>query len=151
MDRLALKEKFEYQIKRSSKTHSEASCKDICYKFQLHAVEMQWGSYWIIAKFILDHSCELELFRHYLWKVPAKVISSIIIPGLQDNDCIIRPRDVVGEMQTNHGIQILYSQVLRAKKYPQNLVYGDPLHSFQLLSFYYYMLERENPRTAIKL
>ena len=42
--------------------------------------------------------------------MPAKVISSIIISRLQNNGHIIRPRDVVREMQTNHGIQILYNK-----------------------------------------
>ena len=57
---LALKEKFKYRIRMSSKIHFEASCKDISYKFQQHAIGMQKGFYWIIAKFLKDHSCELE-------------------------------------------------------------------------------------------
>ena len=83
--------------------------------------------------------------------MPAKVISSIIIPRLQDNCHIIQPRDVVGEMRTNHGIQILYSKAWRAKEYTQNLVYDDPLHSFATVPSYFYMLEQENLRTVTKL
>ena len=89
LSRLALKDKFEYQIKRSSKTRFEASCKDIAYKFQLHVVAMQGGIYWTIAKFVKEPSCELELFRHYPQQVSAKVISSVIILILQDNGRII--------------------------------------------------------------
>ena len=43
LEMLALKEKFEYRIKRSNKTYFEASCKDMGCKFQLHVIGMQGG------------------------------------------------------------------------------------------------------------
>ena len=51
----------------------------------------------------------------------------------------------------DHRIQILYNKTWRVKEYAQNLVYGDPLHSFQLLPSYIYILEQENLRTMTKL
>ena len=65
LNMLTLKEKFEFRIKRSSKNRFEKSCKDMGCKFQLHSIGMQEGSYWTIAKFDKDHSCQLELFSHY--------------------------------------------------------------------------------------
>ena len=127
---LVLKEKFEYRIKRSNKTYFEASCKDIYYKFQLREIRMQEGSYWAVAKFIKDYSCQQELFNHYSRHMPTKVITSIITSKLQDNRCIICLKDTVEEMQTNHSVQILYNKALKVKEYAQNLVYGDLLHSF---------------------
>ena len=41
LGRLALKDKFKYRIRRSSKTCFEASCKDIGWKFQLRAFGMK--------------------------------------------------------------------------------------------------------------
>ena len=38
---LSLKEKYEYRVRRSSKTRFNASCKHIGCKFQLHVVGMQ--------------------------------------------------------------------------------------------------------------
>ena len=103
------------------------------------------------TKFVKNHSFQLELFSHYTRQVPTKVITSIIAHKFQDNGHIIRPRDMVGEMQMHHGIEILYNKTWRAKKYAQNLVYGDPLHYFQLLPFYFYMLEREYLGIVTKL
>ena len=40
---LALNEKFEYKIRRLSKTRFYASCKHIGCKFLLHAIGMQRG------------------------------------------------------------------------------------------------------------
>ena len=77
------------------------------------------GSYWIIAKFVKDHSCQLESLSLC---VPTKVITSIIAPKLQDHGHIIHSKDVIREMQTDHGIQILYRKALKEKKYVLNLV-----------------------------
>ena len=99
------------------------------------------GSYCTVAKFVKDHSLELKLFTHYLRQMPTKVIISIITLRLQDNDHIIHLKYVVREIKIDHGIQILYNKVWRAKEYVYNLIYRDPLHSFKLLLFYFYILE----------
>ena len=64
LGKLALKDKFEYRIRRYSKTHFEASCRDIACKFELHAIAMQGGIYCIVAKFVKDHTCDIKLFRN---------------------------------------------------------------------------------------
>ena len=102
------------------------------------------GIYWTVAKFVKNHTCDMELFRNCPQQVSTRLIDSVIVSILQHNGHIIRLRDVVGEMQMDHGISILYNKALRAKEYAQNMVYGDPLHSFQLLLSYCYMLERKS-------
>ena len=53
---------------------------------------------------------------------------------------MIHPKDVIVEMHTDHVIPILYNKVLRAKEYAKNLAYSEPLHTFQKLLLYLYML-----------
>ena len=57
---------------------------------------------------------------------------------------------MIEQVQAKHGINILYSKAWRAKEYAQNLIYEDPLYSFQLLLSYFYMLEKENQGTVTK-
>ena len=83
--------------------------------------------------------------------MPTKVVSTSISNKLLVKGHVIRSIDVIGEIKSNHGIEILYSKVWKAKKYAQNLVYGHPLDSFQMLPSYFYMLEQENPRTMKKI
>ena len=64
---------------------------------------------------------------------------------------VIRPMDVIGEMKSTYGMEILYSKAWKVKEYAQNLVYGHPLDFFQMLPSYFYMLEQQNPRTVTKL
>ena len=46
---------------------------------------------------------------------------------------MIHPKDVIGEMRTDHDIKILYSMAWRAKEYFEDLAYGEALHFFQKL------------------
>ena len=80
-----------------------------------------------------------------------KVVSIVIVDKLLVNSRVIRPVDVIGEFKSGHGIEILYSKAWKAKEYAQNLVYSHPLDSFQMLPFYFYMLEEQNPRIMTKL
>ena len=54
-------------------------------------------------------------------------------------------------MHTDHDSQILYIMAWKAKEYIENLIYGEPVHSFQQLSLYLYKLEQKNPWTMTKL
>ena len=93
----------------------------------------------------------MEIFRNCLRQVSKKVIDSMIVKKLKQKGRIIRPTDVVVEIQSDHGIHILYDKAWRAKEYAQNLVYGALMDSFQKLPSYSYMLERENPRTMTRI
>ena len=106
--KFALKEKFEYRIKRSNKTRFATLCRDIACKFELFTGVTQMGNYWTVTKFVKDHNYDMEMFRYYPRQVPTKVTGSVIISKLQYNGYIIRPNDIVREMQTDHGISILY-------------------------------------------
>ena len=83
--------------------------------------------------------------------MPTKLVSTVIVDKLLGKDRVIRPVDVIGEMKSTYGMEILYSKAWKVKEYAQNLVYGHPLDSFQMLPSYFYMLEQQNLRTVTKL
>ena len=64
----------------------------------------------MVAKFIRDHSFQLKLFRNCSQQVPAKVVSIMITDKLLAKGCVIQPVNVIGEMKSSHGIEILYSK-----------------------------------------
>ena len=66
LGKLALKVKFEYRIKRSSKTRFRSSCVDIACKFKLRASGMKGGNYWRVQKFVRDHTFDMKMFRNSL-------------------------------------------------------------------------------------
>ena len=64
LDKLALMVKFEYRIKRSSKTRFRASCVDLACKFKLCASGMKWGNYWRVRKFVKDYTYDMKMFKN---------------------------------------------------------------------------------------
>ena len=64
LGKLVLKVKFEYRIKRSSKTSFRASCVDIACKFKLYASGMKGGHYWRVQKFVRDYTYDMKMFKN---------------------------------------------------------------------------------------
>ena len=62
------------------------------------------------AKFVREHSCQLELFSNCSWQVPTKVVSTVIADKLLAKGRVIRPVDVIGEMKLSYGNEILYNK-----------------------------------------
>ena len=71
----------------------------------------------------------------------SKSCSTVVVDKLLGKGRVIRPVDVIGEMKSTYDMEILYSKAWKAREYAQNLIYGYPLDSFQMLLFYFYMLE----------
>ena len=71
----------------------------------------------MVAKFVRNHSCQLELFSNCLSQVPAKVVLIMIADKLLAKGRVIQPIDVIKEMKSGHNIKILYSKAWKAKTY----------------------------------
>ena len=63
----------------------------------------------------------------------------------------MRPKDIIGDMKTMYGIQIMYSKAHDALQYALSLTYGTHEESFQLLPSFAYVLEQQNLGTIIDL
>ena len=80
--------------------------------------------------------------------MPAKVVSTMVADKLLGKCRVIRLVDVIGEIKSTYGMEILYNKAWKTREYAQNLVYSHPLDFFQMLPSYFYMLEQQNPRTV---
>ena len=72
----------------------------------------------------------MEIFKNCLRQVSKKVIGSIIVKKLKQKGHVIRSTDVITEIQSDHGIHILYGKAWIIKEYAENLIYGAPIDSF---------------------
>ena len=116
LGKFSLKEKFKYQINRSSKTHFVASCRDIACNLNYMRVQCKGVNYWRVKKIVKGHNYDMEMFRNCPRQVPKKVIGSIIVFKLQYKGRIIQLNDVVREMQMDHGIRVSYTIKLEEQK-----------------------------------
>ena len=76
---------------------------------------IQEGSYWTVAKFVRDYSYQLELFSNCSWQMSTKVVSTVIIDKLLGKGRVIQPVDVIGEMKSTYGMEILYSKTWKGR------------------------------------
>ena len=49
--------------------------------------------------------------------MPVKVVSTVVADKLLDKGHVIRPVDVIGEMKSSYGMEILYSKAWKAREY----------------------------------
>ncbi|KAK2646504.1 hypothetical protein Ddye_021699 [Dipteronia dyeriana] len=63
----------------------------------------------------------------------------------------MHPKDIITDMKTMYGIQIMYSKAHQALDYAFSLAYRTHEESFQLLPSFGYVLEQQNLRTITDL
>ena len=110
------------------------------------------GTYFQVRSFISEHSCSLEEVHRHHRQASAAIIGEIITPRLQREDgCLMKPKDIITDMKTMYGIQVIYSKAHQALHYALSLTYGGHKETFQLLPYFGYVLEQHNPGTITDL
>ncbi|KAK2635404.1 hypothetical protein Ddye_030196 [Dipteronia dyeriana] len=104
------------------------------------------ATYFQVRSFINEHTCPLEEIHRHHRQASAIIIGEVVAPRLQQQDGrLMRPKDIITDMKTMYGIQIMYSKAHQDLDYALSLTYGTYEKSFQLLPSFSYMLEQQNP------
>ncbi|KAK0593645.1 hypothetical protein LWI29_030602 [Acer saccharum] len=106
-----MRRNFEWKVKRSNKTTLHLVCiVDDC-SWKLRAVRRDEGTYFQVRSFVNEHSCPLEEVHRCHRQASAVTIGELIAPRLQQHyGHLMRPKDVIADMKTMYGIQIMYSK-----------------------------------------
>ncbi|KAK3222538.1 hypothetical protein Dsin_009563 [Dipteronia sinensis] len=148
----AMRENFQWKVKRSNKTTLHLVCIIDNCSWKLRAVKRDEGTYFQVRSFINEHSCHLEEIYHHHRQASAVIIGEVVAPRLQQHDgCLMRPKDIIADMKTMYGIQIMYSKGYQALHYALSLTYKTHEETFQLLSSFGYVLEEQYPGTITDL
>ena len=152
LQRYALKENFEIRVTRSSLCRYEVGCKDPVCKFQFRAAKMEGGSYWIVRKLEEEHTCTIDDLHNRNRQASAWLIGEILAPKLAVSGRSLKPKEIMTDMQVEHGLRLNYTKAWKAKEHAENNVFGPLDMSYQLLSAYCHELKRVNlgTITAIK-
>ncbi|TXG48953.1 hypothetical protein EZV62_024828 [Acer yangbiense] len=145
MQSYALNEDFEIPITRSSTTRYEAGCKDPKCKFQIRAVKMEGGNYWIVRIFEEDHSCTIDALHNRYRQASAWLIGEMLSPKLAVSGRSLKPKEIMTDMRVEHGLALNYTKAWKAKEHAENNVFGPPDMSYQLLPAYCHELKCVNP------
>ncbi|KAK2637551.1 hypothetical protein Ddye_032343 [Dipteronia dyeriana] len=147
----ALKKRFEVRIRRSRKTRYKVGCKDDECDFHLRGIKMQKEEYWVVRLFVKDHTCNIDGFQARLRQANSWTVGELLAPKLQVHGHSLKPKDIMVEMQVEHGLHLLHSKAWRAKDHAKAYVFGPPEESFKLLPAYCHRLEEVNPGTITAL
>ncbi|KAK2642469.1 hypothetical protein Ddye_024232 [Dipteronia dyeriana] len=106
----------------------------------------------LAGHFAMRHNFEWKEIHRRHRQASEVIIGELVAPRLQQHDGrLMRPKDIIADMKTMYGIQIMYSKAYQALDYALSLTYGMHEESFQLLPSFGYVLEQQNPRTITNL
>ncbi|KAK3212568.1 hypothetical protein Dsin_017274 [Dipteronia sinensis] len=139
----AIRENFEWKVKRSNKSVLYLVCMIDNCKWKLRAVRRDEGTYFQVRSFDSEHSCPLEKVYQHHRQASAVIIGEVIAPRLQQHDGrLIRPKDISTDMKIMFGIQVMYSKAYQAVNYALANTYRSHEETFQLLPSFGYVLEQ---------
>ncbi|KAK4844540.1 hypothetical protein QYF36_021423 [Acer negundo] len=103
---------FEWKVKRSNKTTLHLVCIIDDCTWKLRAMGRDERTYFQVRSFVNEHSCPLEEIHRRHRQASAVIIEEVVAPRLQQHDGRpMRPKDVIANMKTMYGIQIMYRKI----------------------------------------
>ncbi|KAK2652223.1 hypothetical protein Ddye_012079 [Dipteronia dyeriana] len=147
-----MRHNFEWNVKRSNKITLHLVClMDNC-TWKLRAVKRDEVTYFQVRSFVNKHTYPLEEIHHRHRQASAVIIGEVVAPRLQQQDGrLMCPNDIIADMKTMYGIQIMYSKAYQALDYALSMTYGTHEETFQLLSSFGYVLKEKNHGTITDL
>ncbi|KAK2649958.1 hypothetical protein Ddye_017447 [Dipteronia dyeriana] len=100
--------------------------------WKLRAVRRDKATYFHVRSFINEHTCPLEEVHRCHRQASAVIIGEVVAPRLQQHDGrLMQPNDIIADMKTMYGIQIMYNKAYQALDYALSLTYGTHEETFQ--------------------
>ncbi|KAH6764806.1 hypothetical protein C2S51_016055 [Perilla frutescens var. frutescens] len=143
-----MEHRAEYKVPISSRSRMKCICKHSggC-PFELRASAR--GDFWIVYKFVPEHTCYLDLGSVAPRQARARVIAAYFSLKMRNERYIMKPKEMQSELLQEFGIRISYHVAFRARNLAMEMIYGAHEKSFEMLPRYLYMLKEYNPEMVI--
>ncbi|XP_022858399.1 uncharacterized protein LOC111379274 [Olea europaea var. sylvestris] len=145
---LALQEKFQFRVSRSSMKMLTVVCVDDNCKWMLRASTVKQSAIFMIRKFINVHTCSLDFRRNAHRHVTSSVIAEHIVGKLDTPGRSYDPTAIARDMEREFGVKISYNKARREKLHALTMLHGTLKASFQKLSSYCHVVGESNPGTV---
>ncbi|KAH9660432.1 SWIM-type domain-containing protein [Citrus sinensis] len=151
--KVALREKFDFKIARSTTTRFEAHCSSESCNWRLRATRGsdEHNVPWVVRRVDNVHTCSNEVLPSGLRQVRSRVVGHLIADKFIQDKRIYTPNDIRTDMQQEYGVQLTYQQAYRAKEVGLEIVRGNPAESYNLLPKYSHVLTKANEGTVTHL
>nr|XP_016510378.1 PREDICTED: uncharacterized protein LOC107827708 [Nicotiana tabacum] len=151
MKNLAVRERFQFKVKRSSATRYHLMCVDDNCAWSFKSSAVFKANIFKVRSYNNNHTCGYG--ERYLTQRQATsgVIASIVKDKYVNPKNIYTAKDIIKDIQKQHGIEVSYMKAWRAKEIAMAMIRGSLSDSYKELPKYFYMLEQTNPGTVTKL
>ncbi|XP_013694959.1 uncharacterized protein LOC106399022 [Brassica napus] len=147
MEVCAMKHNFDYKVGKSDKTVWYVCCADDDCGWRVRTEGLTCSSYFIIKKYVPDHSCSPSSRNHSVQTASSKTVGSLITHKYESVKEGPKPNDIIQFMRNDHGVEISYSLAWDAREYAINAVRGIPEKGYEKIPKYLQMMKEANPGT----
>ncbi|XP_070025520.1 uncharacterized protein [Nicotiana sylvestris] len=140
----AIKEHFEFYVKRSSNIRYSLVCADEKCGWTVRGSRIKQSTLFKIVKFQRTHECSVDIRKSHQRQATSNVIKDYIIYNLRDIATEVKPKFVISEMKRAHGIDVGYGNAWHAIQKGLSLLRGTIEQNYEQLASYLYMIEQKN-------
>ncbi|XP_070013040.1 uncharacterized protein [Nicotiana sylvestris] len=151
MKHFSVMHKFQFRVKRSSNRSYWLVCVGENCKWHFKAMSINEYAMFKIRSFNRQHTCSLIDETFIQRNHTAAVVGSMVIPKYCDPKTVYTPKDIQTDMLSEHGVNLSYMQVWRAKEKALRFLRGNSADSYSKLPKYFYILEETYPGSVVKL
>nr|XP_016481302.1 PREDICTED: protein FAR1-RELATED SEQUENCE 2-like [Nicotiana tabacum] len=141
----AIKEHFEFYVKRSSNTRYSLVCADEKCGWTVRGSRIKKSTLFKIVKFQRAHECSVDIRKLHQRQATSNVIRDYMIDNLRDIATEVKPKFVISEMKRAHGIDVGYGKAWHAIQKGLSLLRGTTEQNYEQMASYLYMIEQKNP------
>ena len=150
---IAVRGHFKTTVSRSTTTRFEARCteENCVWKLRARSIDGVQNSNWIVTEYVQTHTCTTDDVQAGCSTIGNRIVGDIIKGKFLDSNRIIKPKDIVSDIQSEYGIQLSYNQAWRSREFAMEAVRGSAEESYALLPLYSHVLQSTNPGTVTHL
>ncbi|XP_019251369.1 PREDICTED: uncharacterized protein LOC109230311 [Nicotiana attenuata] len=141
MKNLAVRERFQFKVKRSSATRYHLMCVDDNCAWSSKSSAVYKANIFKARSYNNNHTCGYG--ERYLTQCQATsgVIASIVKDKYVNPKKVYTANDIIEDIQKKHGVEVSYMKAWRAKEIAMAMIRGNPSDSYKELPRYLYMLQ----------
>ena len=132
----AMKHNFDYKVVRSDTKIWYIRCADEDCSWRVRAEGLKGSSYFIIRKYVAEHSCAPSARNKFVRTASAKTIGNLIMHKYDGVKAGPKCNDIIELMRGEHGIEVSKTLAWDAREYAINTMRGIPETSYAKIPKY---------------
>ncbi|XP_013624408.1 PREDICTED: uncharacterized protein LOC106330498 [Brassica oleracea var. oleracea] len=145
MEICAMKHNFDYKVGKTDRRVWYVRCAYDDCRWRVRTEGLTGSSYFIIKKYVPDHSYSPSSRNHSVRTASSKIVGSLIKHKYETVKEGPKPNDIIQFMRNDHGVEISYSLAWEAREYAVNVVRSIPEKGYEKVPKYLHMMKEANP------